>query len=50
MDQKKLIFYERGLYCESKYIGLISVPPCAHEKNDLKNDHFCLVNQETWDD
>ena len=52
MDQIRPIFSERGLNFEFKYIGyLSSVSFCAHKKNDLKNDHFCLVNQglnEDW--
>ena len=50
MDQIRPIFSESGLYRESNDIGLLSVPFCALEKNDLKNDPFYIVNQGIYKD
>ena len=50
MDKIRPIFSESELYRESNDIGLLSVPICALEKNDLKNDPFYLVNQCIYTD
>ena len=50
MDQIRPMFSERVLYRESNNTGLLSVPFCALEKNDLKNDPFCIVNQGIYND
>ena len=50
MDKIRPIFSESKLYRESNGIGLLSVPICALEKNDLKNHPFYLVNQVIYYD
>ena len=43
LDQNGLIFPKRILFCESKYVGQVTVLFCIVEKNEIKKGYFYVV-------